>query len=63
MSEENNHDKDNLENVIEDLKVHQEELNQQNIELKDTQNELIGMRDRFHTLYELAPVAYLNFFI
>lgn len=61
MSEENNYDKDNLENVIEDLKVHQEELNQQNIELKDTQNELIGMRDRFHTLYELAPVAYLNF--
>lgn len=55
---------DNLSNLevqalIQDLRVHQIELELQNQELRNTQNQLESARDRFARLFNDAPVGYL----
>ena len=55
---DNNRD---LKELIQDLKVHQLELEYQNQELKETQSKLLEMRDKYHLLYEFAPISYFTF--
>ncbi|MGM0497094.1 MAG: PAS domain S-box protein [Bacteroidota bacterium] len=47
-----------MESLIEELNVHQIELEQQNEELKRIQNELEISRNRFSDLFDNAPVGY-----
>ncbi|MFO7818745.1 MAG: ATP-binding protein [Halanaerobacter sp.] len=54
-------EEDNLEEVIEDLKVHQIELELQNQELKETREELKQAKERYYSLYNSAPAAYFTF--
>ncbi len=46
--------------LIEELRIHQIELELQNEELKDLQNRLEATSARFSDLYHYAPVAYLT---
>jgi PAS domain S-box-containing protein len=48
-----------LRRVVHDLEVHQVELQMQNQELLDAQAALTAARDRYASLFDLAPVAYL----
>ncbi len=43
-----------------ELRSHQAELEQQNIELRTIQEQLIETRDQYHDLYEWAPNGYLT---
>ena len=52
---------DNLEQVIEDLKIHQIELELQNEDLKITRKELQQAKERYYSLYDLSPVSYFTF--
>jgi len=47
-----------MESLIEELNIHQIELEQQNEELKRIQNELEISRNRFSDLFDNAPVGY-----
>jgi diguanylate cyclase (GGDEF)-like protein/PAS domain S-box-containing protein len=49
---------DELRNLMYDLKTHQIELVQQNMELLDAQHALEVSRDRYARLYDSAPVGY-----
>jgi PAS domain S-box-containing protein len=51
---------DRFEKIINELSVYQTELEQQNEELLQTQSELDRQRQRYSSLYNLAPVGYLT---
>ncbi len=48
-----------FESMVHELKVHQVELEMQNIELKETQIIMSDMRAKYYDLYNTAPVGYL----
>ena len=50
---------DDLLRVVHELEVHQVELQVQNQELRDAHAALTAARDRYASLFDLAPVAYL----
>jgi len=50
--------KKDLESLVEELNIHQIELEQQNEELKRIHNELEVSRDRYSDLFNNAPVGY-----
>jgi PAS domain S-box-containing protein len=50
-----------LQVVVEELHIHQVELEMQNRELQDVQLELESARDRYQSLFNDAPVSYLIF--
>jgi len=47
-------------NLIEELRIHQIELEMQNDELQLAQSQLIAARDKYEDLYDSAPVSYLT---
>ncbi|GAB4428294.1 MAG: hypothetical protein Kow0031_08490 [Anaerolineae bacterium] len=51
----------NVANVIEELQIHQIELELQNEELRNTQVELQAAQKKYLNLYNYAPVGYVTF--
>jgi PAS domain S-box-containing protein len=50
-----------IKKVIEELQIHQIELELQNDELKNTQNELWKSKNKYQQLFDNAPIAYIVF--
>ncbi|MDY6853218.1 MAG: PAS domain S-box protein [Thermodesulfobacteriota bacterium] len=53
-------DQKNIQRMIEDLQIHQVELELQNDELQRIQLELEEARDRYFRLYDFAPIGYFT---
>jgi PAS domain S-box-containing protein len=51
---------DDIRAIIEELKVHQIELEQQNEELRRTQRQLELSHDKYEALYNFAPIGYFT---
>jgi signal transduction histidine kinase len=51
---------ENIQNLIDELQIHQVELQLQNEQLHQTQRELEATRDKFAYLYNFAPVSYIT---
>lgn len=49
-----------IQRILNELRVHQIELDMQNEELRRTQLELLISQERYFDLYELAPVGYFS---
>ncbi len=49
-----------IQNLIEDLNIHQVELQMQNEELRRTQQKLEKARDNYTNLYDFAPAGYFS---
>lgn len=57
---EENHSAETMQRLVQELQIHQIELEMQNEELRQSQQELSESRDRYADLYDFAPVAYLT---
>jgi PAS domain S-box-containing protein len=49
-----------MQNVVQELRVHQIELEMQNEELRHTQQELEASREKYFDLYDMAPAGYVS---
>lgn len=49
-----------LRNLVQNLRIHQVELEMQNRELREAQRALEEARDRYSDLYDFAPIGYLT---
>lgn len=52
--------KNNFSNLLEELSIHQLELELQNEELAQTQQKLQNEKEKYQDLYDFAPIAYLT---
>ncbi|MFO8100987.1 MAG: PAS domain-containing protein [Dehalococcoidia bacterium] len=53
-------DRPNLEKLVNKLAIHQHELEIQNEKLRKSHKELEEVRDKYHDLFEFAPVGYFT---